>query len=58
MDYYLGIKEKDVQNNEKVERVYKGKDTVAGGVSTTLDFSLTEQTSFLVFGGVDVYDKK
>lgn len=58
MNYYLGIKEKDVQNNEKVERVYKGKDTVAGGVSTTLDFSLTEQTSFLIFGGVDVYDKK
>ena len=58
MDYYIGIKEKDIQNNSKIEKTYKGKDTIAGGVSATLDMAMTEQTSFLVFGGIDIYDKK
>ena len=58
MDYYIGIKEKDVKNNSKIEKTYKGKDTIAGGVSATLDMAMTEQTSFLVFGGIDIYDKK
>ena len=58
MDYYIGIKEKDIQNNNKIEKTYKGKDTIAGGVSATLDMAMTEQTSFLVFGGIDIYDKK
>ena len=25
MDYYIGIKEKDVLNNTKIEKTYKGK---------------------------------
>ena len=58
MDYYIGIKEKDIQNNSKIEKTYKGKDTIAGGVSATLDMAMTEQTSFLIFGGIDIYDKK
>uniref|UniRef100_UPI00300893CB MipA/OmpV family protein n=1 Tax=Fusobacterium nucleatum subsp. polymorphum TaxID=76857 RepID=UPI00300893CB len=47
-----------VKNNSKIEKIYKGKDTIAGGVSATLDMAMTEQTSFLVFGGIDIYDKK
>lgn len=57
-DYYIGVKEKDVKNNSKIKKTYKGKDTIAGGVSATLDMAITEQTSFLVFGGIDIYDKK
>ncbi len=58
MDYYIGLDDEDVKNNLLIKKKYKGKDIISGGINTTVEISLTEQTSVSVFGGYEYYDSK
>ncbi|MDO4689835.1 MAG: MipA/OmpV family protein [Fusobacterium sp.] len=56
VNHFLGTDINDTKKNEKINKVYKGKDTIVGGLNANLDFSITEQMTATIFTGVELYD--
>lgn len=56
INHFLGVNTQDIRNNRKITKVYRGKDTISGGLSASLDYALTEQITATVFGGVELYN--
>lgn len=58
VDYYVGVSEKEVMTNSKLDKEYEGKDSFSVGVSLTTEISLTEQFIMSFFAGYDYFDKE
>lgn len=58
MNHYIGISEKEVKANNKIQNTFKAKDTVGAGINATVEFAVTEQLSASVFGGYEIYSSK
>lgn len=58
VDYYVGVTKKEVLENEKIKKEYKGDNSFSLGASITAEYSITEQFIVSVFTGYEYFDEK
>lgn len=58
VDYYVGVTKKEVLENEKIKKEYKGDNSFSLGASITAEYSITEQFIVSAFTGYEYFDEK